>query len=206
MHLRTLQAFGEELEKLASGRFATGLSPKDMARMLEKDAAFLQNVGNRIVSFSRGVGENIGQGVYNTVVSPGAGLKEGWKHTLHHPTEGMLSSFRKGGSHLGKVMAVGMVAGTAMGANDLRKKNDPSGQGRGRMERVGEFAGQTLGGITGAPHHIMGGLAGMYAGGKILGGVGKAADKAYALVRRKPAPGKIEADPGPIQAQSQREA
>ena len=46
----------------------------------------------------------------------------------------------------GKVMTVGM---TAMQAPGAVKEEDPTGQGRSRTERIGDLAGQTVGGTVG---------------------------------------------------------
>jgi hypothetical protein len=228
MNQAMLKAFGDELEKLAylpspnarnfhryevldavvDRALGAGkkLPPAEMAKALRKEAAFLQNVGNRIVQGAERVGgfarkhtietgENIGQAIYKTVRHPIKGMKAGWKD----PQYGAKAMFR--GGLFNKAMGGLMVAGTAMGLNDLRKKQDPSGQNRGRLERIGDFAGQTAGGLIGAPHGITGGIAGTVVGSKILGGAGRVADKVIAKVRRKGAPPSVQPDQVPQKEQ-----
>jgi hypothetical protein len=152
----------------------------------------MSNVGTTITHSGKwmgghlaGAGKNIGSTLQKTFTNPVQAAKAGFnwskKDLAGHPINTALT-----------------VGGTAMGVNDLRKKQDPTGRDRGRLERVGDFAGQTAGGLIGAPHGITGGIAGSIVGGKILGGAGKVADKAVSLVRRKPAPPPAQPNKAPV--------
>jgi hypothetical protein len=82
------------------------------------------------------------------------------------------------------------VAGAGLELNDVRKKQDPMGQGRGRAERLGSAVAGIGSGLVTMRHgfvpSVATGLAAGWAGGKL----GKQVDK-----MRKHAPGAVQAPP-----------
>jgi hypothetical protein len=72
---------------------------------------------------------------------------------------------------LGRAMTVG---GAALDLHSAAKREDPNGQGRSRLERIGAGIGNTAGGLIGMRHGMFtGGIVGGVAGGAIGGGVGR---------------------------------
>ena len=170
----TLHAFLDEMEKIA----------------------FMRNVGTKIVQTLRpaakAAGEYMKKG-WNTG-GGGTGKLKGW-----------MGAGYEGGGVIDKVTSLGgltkhipvgpkalTVGFGALGAKDALKKEDESGQGRARSERMGSVIGGTVAGIAGGamglPGAIATGIAGDYAGGKLGKLVGK---------RKPPAPPQAP-QPAPI--------
>jgi hypothetical protein len=149
----TLHAFLDEMEKIA----------------------FLQNVGTKIVQTLRpaakAAGEYMKKG-WNTG-GGGTGKLKGWMGAGYEGG-GLLDKATSLGG-LTKHLPVGPKAMTvgfgAIGAKDALKKEDESGQGRSRAERMGSVIGGTAAGIAGGamglPGAIATGVAGDIVGGKI---------------------------------------
>ena len=138
---------------------------------LEKKAGILHNVGTRIAHTLKPAGELIQKG-WNTGGNK-SGFAPGW-FGAGKEGKGIYESVTSLGgltSHLPvgpKSMTVGFGA---LGARDALKKEDESGQGRSRDERVGSLVGGTAAGIAGGamglPGAIVTGIAGDYAGSRI---------------------------------------
>lgn len=84
-------------------------------------------------------------------------------------------------NRFGKALTLGAAG---MDAHDALRKEDPTGQNRGRGQRVGAAIGNTAGGLIGLRHGMFsGGIAGSALGSAIGGGVGRVGDR-VARVRR----------------------
>lgn len=140
----------------------------------KKQAGFMQNIGTRIATGIPRAGANVG----NTM-----------KTMFTHPVQGVKAGFKATTSDLkGKPLLTSMLAAsTAMGVNDLRKKEDPTGQGRSRASRAVGFVGDQAGGLIGAPFGISGSIAGSVVGKKIGDTVGKGIDKVRGYKKKAPA-------------------
>lgn len=140
----------------------------------KKQAGFMQNVGTRIAKTVGQQGKNVGNTLNTMFSSPVQGMKQGLKTTVGdlkgHP---LLTSM--------------MAASTAMGVNDLRKKEDPSGEGRSRLRRATAFAGEQAGGLIGAPFSLAGGIAGGMMGKKIGDTIGGGIDMVRGYKKKPPA-------------------
>jgi hypothetical protein len=170
-----LQAFRDEMESILGQ---------------EKTAAFMADVGNKILTTMRS-GWNYGS------ENPGGGwLGEGMKlegkggigraYERAITLNGLTRHLPVGP----KALTVGFTAASLPGA---LKKEDPSGQGKSRAERLGSLAGSTIGGIAMAhsiPGSLGAGIAGDYIGGKIgrLVGPRKKAKAAPAMVQTEQPP------------------
>lgn len=92
-------------------------------------------------------------------------MKKGWKYTV-----GDWNS----GSMLGKGM---MAFGAAAGLPEAVKREDPTGQGRSRVQRISRYVGSQAGGLMAAPFGFTGNVIGSIAGEAVGGAVGKTVDK-----------------------------
>ena len=136
-----------------------------------KKAGILRNVGTRIVHTLKPVGELMRKG-WNTGGNK-SGFAPGW-FRAGKEGKGIYESVTSLGGLTGhlpvgpKSMTVGFGA---LGAKDALKKEDESGQGRSRAERIGSLVGSTTAGIAGGamglPGAIATGIAGDFAGGRI---------------------------------------
>jgi len=169
----TFAAFGDELEKIASSKNGT----KNF--WAKKKTAFIANLGTKIVhtlkpAYKAGAelmhrGWNTGGG--------GKGALKGWMGAGKDQATSLPGKIYENVASLGgltKHLPVGPKALTvgfgALGAKDALKKEDESGQGRSRAERMGSVIGGTAAGIAGGamglPGAVATGIAGDYLGGR----------------------------------------
>lgn len=169
MNAATIQAFFNELSSM------------------EKKAGIVSNIGTKILRTAKagvkaapGWAKNEAQGsirnLGNTVgafATPGQSIANGWKATT--------KDFGK----MSPAMKALMIGGVGLDAHEALAKKDPTGQNRGRVERVGASVGSQVGGLIGTPFGITGGVAGGLIGRKIGGTVGKLGDKARGYKKPK---------------------
>jgi hypothetical protein len=128
-----------------------------------------QNAAKYLRSLPHAIPRNVG----NTVkgfANPVASMRKGWHSD----------------NNLGRALTVGFAG---MDAMDAMKKNDPSGRGRGRAERVGAAIGNTAGGLVGLPHGTFsGGAVGSAIGSYVGGKAGRMVDGAVKVVRKPSVP------------------
>lgn len=175
-HREAMARFGVSKSKNSTRHhWAKEKSAADMAALLLKEAAKIGPVGN------------IRRTLSTMVNHPVRGVARGAKATVRefkkHPIIGTVGA-----------------AGLGMGAYEAAKKEDPTGQGRSRFHRAARFAGETAGGLIGAPFGLLsGGIAGSFVGGQI----GKAVGSAYDRMRRPvaPAPAMVQGPPQAMQSQ-----
>lgn len=163
MNPATLQAFFNELGNI------------------EKKASVISNVGGRILNVAKA-------GVKGVQATPGF-LQHHAKDTVKNvsgaigafgaPTESIRKGWNMTTKDFGKMslpMKSLMAGGIALDAHEALAKNDPTGQGRGRVQRVGASVGSQVGGLIGTPFGVSGSVAAGLIGRKIGGTVGKAGD------------------------------
>lgn len=164
MNPTMLAAFEDELEKIALAK-----------------TAFMANVGTKIVHTVKPAlkaGADLMRKGWNTGGNQ-TGRFKGWMGAGKEisATTGTAGKIYENVSTLGgltKHLPVGPKALTvgfgALQAKDALKKEDPSGQGRSRAERLGSTIGGTAAGIAGGamgiPGAIATGIAGDYLGGR----------------------------------------
>lgn len=114
-------------------------------------AAFADEL-NKIAGLRTGIADAVSAGWHGTKDNPQRWMGEGLKVT---PSMGRLGKAYEYASSLGgatKYLPVGAkslaVAGTALMLPHILKKEDQTGQGRSRLERLSGFAGNTLGGLA----------------------------------------------------------
>lgn len=160
---------------------------KKLRKIEGKDkTAFMANLGTEIRHTARPIAQ-AGADLLRRGWSSGSGWMGAGKEIPRGA--GMLRKGYENVASLGgltKHLPVGpkslTVAGAALGANEARKKEDPSGKGRSRAERVGGVVGGTIGGIAGGAMGLPGAIA-TGVGGEYLGArIGRA------IKGRKPAP------------------
>lgn len=156
---------------------------------IEKHAAFLQNVGTNIGNTLKGF------------TTPVQSLKKGWEvggwsqggESRNMLAAGLPVGARgknwAGGKGIGRHLPGGKALTVATGlmmAPEALKKEDPTGRGRSRAERIGSFIGNQAGGLIGTPYGLSGAIAGSLVGegaGKV---VGKAFNKITGKKKKKP--------------------
>lgn len=161
-----------------------------------KKASILQNIGKPIanaiggLTTPRRLGAPIA-GAFSNAVQTAKGFAHPVKGTIEGAKFTARDVMGKNPLNPGKhpVMAGMMGLGLAMGANELRHKEDPTGQDRGRGQRIGDFAGGTIGGLIGSPFGLTGGVGGGIVGQKIGATAGRAVDR---LRGHKPNPQQVD--------------
>lgn len=95
-----------------------------------------------------------------------------------------VSSFKSGVNFMkadwakGNKFNNGMLAfGAIQGLPSAIKKEDPTGSGRSRTQRMMQYVGSQAGGVIGAPHGVTGALVGSLAGDMAGGAIGKRLSK-----------------------------
>ena len=139
MNITMIRGFSDELEKIA----------------------FMANVGTKIVNTIKPVGKYLQKG-WNAGGWMGAG-KQGPGAFESVTSLGGLTKHLPVGN---KSLTVGFGA---LQAKDAIKKEDPTGQGRSRAERMGSLVGGTAAGLAGMNMGLVGGMA-TGIGGDIVGG------------------------------------
>ncbi len=132
-----------------------------------KEAGILRDVGMRILTKAKalpgaaaGAIDNAGKAV-SSFSTPVDSLKRGWRMTTQD--FGNMSGGQKG------LLALGLMGS----GHEALAKEDPLGQGRGRVERISTAVGDQLGGIIGTPFGITGGIVAGQIGRKAGSIVGK---------------------------------
>ena len=158
MNDATIRGFVDEMEKIA----------------------FMRNLGTRIVSSAKPAAKFVNQSWNSSSGWMGAG-KEIVPASLHNAGTGRLGRAYENVASLGgltKHLPVGQKSLTvgfgALGVKDALKKEDESGLGRSRAERMGKAVGGTVAGIAGmgmgtSARGMIGGMA-AGVGGDYLGG------------------------------------
>ena len=178
----SLNAFGDELEKIAFIRqavrtgfkaFRSGSGVGGAMRAGQKSARFAA----REAKFNKSLIRRPNEGAI------GHAMRKGWAdvggaHSNKGGWMGAKDSWRKNLPVGGKSMAVGF---TAMGVPSAVKKEDPTGRGRSRTERLLQLGAGTLGGIAGVGAVMKGKSPGFLR--SAIGGMGGAiaAEKAVSL-------------------------
>lgn len=189
MNVVMFDAFVDEMEKIALA------VPGGSASVLSKGGDLLRKGGQRL-------GRAIKEGWEAGADVPGRGwLGSGYQAK---PTDSMFSKAFEGVTSLGgttKYLPVGpkaMTVGfTGMALPGAVSKEDPTGEGRSRAERVGSLAGGTVAGLASAKMGLVPAIAaGM--GGDFVGG------RAGRLLSRKPKrPVSVAAPPPPMPPDAQ---
>jgi len=182
-----VESFFDEVEMLLSSREVQGLQKLAAPGFLARAA---QNAKGDFV------------GLAKSLKTPVKSLKEAFRENyMNLRTGNKIDKW--------KAFNAGMLGlSTAQGAHAALKKEDPTGQGRSRSERVGALVGGTTAGLLTLPHTrfalglpvaIAGGMAGESVGGRIGRMVGP---------RRKmpPAPVNQPADAAPPESMAPPEA
>ena len=205
----SLLGHGREIgQALRSG--GTAAAEEGVTRVAGHGGSFLGGIGRNLVNTVHGFS------------NPLRGLKEGWNYggqvmkggkltyetASKLPGKGWLGVGKQGegawetATSLGgatKYLPVGPKALTVgFAATELPAavaEEDPTGEGRSRAERIGNFAGNLGGGLIGAPHGMSGSVAGSMLGSYAGGKAGKV------LKGRKPAQPPPENLPMPDAAQ-----
>lgn len=168
-------------------RGATRRFVHDVKRKVEehtKTSGVVSDVGNKVVSGAKWLGrhsveaaKDAGKGAYEVVRHPISGTKRGWDATVH-------ASKQPG--FWGKATMPLLAFSTAVGLNDLRKREDPTGQNRAYGERIGDFVGSNVGGLIGAQFGLAGGLSAGIAGQFIGSRAGRVVDRLRGARPAKP--------------------
>jgi hypothetical protein len=177
---------GHHGEKTASVS-SSALSPITIAAFadeLEKIAGFQQNVGNAIVHTAKGAGNLVQKGWHESGNWWGMG-------------QGRIARMLPGGKAL-------TVGGSAMMLPGAVAKEDPTGQGRTRTERLAGLAGGTVAGLAGgaSPNlakSLIGGTAAGIGGEYIAGRAARVVSPRKKPVAQQPeqAPAQPAAAPAP---------
>lgn len=153
----TIQAFADEMEKISAFRIPPGLT--------QAAAKATKTVGN----YAAGIGKNVME-TAKAFKTPVQSAKRGW-HGIG-PDGKKVPGADWGGAKY-KKLPVGAksltVAGGILGAPDAFAKEDPTGAGRGRLERTARWMGGNVGGVIGSPFGMSGAIAGGLAG-EMIGG------------------------------------
>jgi hypothetical protein len=156
MNIITYNAFVDEMEKIAAG------------------AVNLRAVGDVAKRGGKRVLDAVREGWHAGADVPG----RGWLGTGYQasPTDSRLHKVIEGVTSLGgttKYLPVGpkalTVGFTGLALPGAIKKEDPTGEGKSRLERVGSLAGGTVAGLASAKMGLIPALA-IGAGGDIAGG------------------------------------
>jgi hypothetical protein len=108
-----------------------------------------------------------------------------WAHPRKSFKEGWQATFHPNGKPLGLGWKAFMGYGLVTGLNSAVQKKDPSGQGKSRVRRLLNVAGDQAGGIIGAPYGLAGGIGSSLIGQKIGDTVGAGLER---LVGYRPRP------------------
>lgn len=146
----SVDSFGDELEKIAYLRQAmqTGLKAYQKGKGIRGAMSAGRKAvrsGRREIKFNKSLARRPNEGFV------GHSMRKGWAdlggaHGAKGGWMGAQDSWRKNLPIGGKSMAVGF---TAMGVPSAMKKEDPSGRGRSRTERMLQLGAGTIGGIAG---------------------------------------------------------
>jgi hypothetical protein len=140
-----------------------------------KEASMLRNVGSGLLNFGKKVGNNVS----NTVKGFGSPI-DSMKAGLQDATAGATTGRR--------VFNTGMMGlGAAITLPEAVSAEDPSGEGRSRVERMSGWVGDQAGSLIGSPHGwVSGQLVGGMSGRLVGSTVGKAVDKVRGYEPPKP--------------------
>lgn len=166
--------------------------------VIEKKAGVVSNIGGRILNVAQAGVRSMGstaraaptwaQGhVQGSIRNLGNTV-----HAFGTPIQSAKAGLKmttKDFKNLGPGMKALMLGGAGMDAYEALAKNDPTGKGRGRVERVGASVGSQVGGLIGTPFGITGGVAAGLIGRKIGGTVGKIGDAVRGYKKPLPATG-----------------
>jgi hypothetical protein len=173
----TAKAFQDELAKIAF-RFSRP-DPATLAAELMKESA-VPGMGIPGAAAVKKFGKGIAKNFVNTVEAaktPVKSFKKGW----HFGSEPGESGWMLGKGKVTKYLPLGpkalTVGSAALGAPDAFAKNDPSGQGRSKLERMSRWTGSNIGGIIGAPFGLTGAFAGGAMGEMAGAGAAKVVDR-----------------------------
>lgn len=155
------ESFSDELEKISS-----------LGSMASSAGKWMQGQYRGVLN---NAAKTIG-GFKNPIQS----IKRGWNHPTHKWDPKNWKTY--GGVPM-------TVATTALDAHSAVKKEDPTGQGRSRLERVGTAIGNFGGGMIGQPHGVTGSLLGSAIGRGVGKRVGQAANFTTNQLRRQPQQG-----------------
>ena len=150
-------------------------------RSFVKEAGLLQNIGMRIAKKStsavRAAAHFTQEGIQNagSAVSAFATPVDSFKKGVKATFDPKMPAWQKG------ALGIGALSGVA----EVAAKEDPLRQGRSRIERASTVAGDQIGGIIGAPFGLAGGVVGSQIGRKAGMLVGKGAEGASKLLKRK---------------------
>lgn len=160
--LQTLQLISEEEER------------KKKLGLIKK-AGMLQNLGSSIKNTAHDIG-----GALNTMIAhPVQGMQAGLKTTGQQLGES-IKQMRSGGpwnAIKGGAMPGLMALGLYGGIKGLKGEEDPTGMGRGKGERYGDFLGNQFGGLVGASHGLGGNIVAGIAGQKAGAAIGRTIDR-----------------------------
>jgi len=210
MNLVMLKAFSEELEKTALQKFVIEAQARGGKKSKNSTANhWAKSEGKKKhAAFMRDVGNNIGN-TLKGFTTPVQSMKQGWNlggwtqgqeaRTMmgaKMPVGRLGQNWAKGkgiGRHLpgSKALTVGTSAMLLPGA---LKKNDPSGKGESRAQRIGRLVGSTAGSLIGTPFHLSGTLAGGILGEQAGNLAGKVVNKVTGY--KKPTPQPAQMSPG----------
>jgi hypothetical protein len=171
MNPTTLNSLADELEKIASlgtqaaaaGRWAAGHG---------------QSVGKWAKGHIQGSIRNAARTVEG-FANPIKNMKAGWNDRSHKFDKSRMKDWKMWSG------APATVGFAALDAHAAMKKEDPTGQGRSRLERAGTAAGSLAGGMIGLPHGFTGGIVGSTIGGAVGKRVGQVGNFANKKLRRQ---------------------
>ena len=167
MNTATYLAFVDELEKIAT----------------TKEAGLLRDIGMRIAKSSGNAARAARAGVQGGIQNAGNAVSA-FSTPIDSLKRGLKASttdFKSMGKMQKGLMGVGLLAS----GHEALAKNDPLGQGRGRIERASTAVGDQLGGLIGTPFGIAGGFVAGQIGRKAGSVVGKGIE-AVRQSRKKP--------------------
>lgn len=152
---------------------------------LRKESGVMRNVGEWSLKQARGIGKDI-HGAAKAFGSPTKGVSEGAKF-IHN-------DFKSANPFWKAMTAYGLVSG----APEALAKEDPSGQGRSRLNRMTRFAGAQAGNVIGAPYGFVGGTLASLAGEGAGAMIGKGIDKARGIKLKRPLHPEPSINPTPL--------
>jgi hypothetical protein len=182
-HMKSIAINGERFEKTSAKKSKKLPGPGDMAYYSEKRAGFLQNLGKPIVHTGRWISraaDDVGQALHTTISHPLQGMAAG-AATTGEQLSNSFKQMRSGGvrNAVGGMVMPGMLAlGLYGGIKSLKGDVDPTGMGRGKGERWGDFLGSQAGWLIGAKHGIPGSIAAGLMAQKAGAFAGRMVDKA----------------------------
>lgn len=159
MNSATYLAFFDEMEKIKEAGLLRDIGMRIVRTAKAAPGAAVQGMKS-IPGHVRGSIQNAGSTI-SAFGTPIDSFKKGWKATT--------TDFHQMGRGQKALLAMGFAGS----AHEALAKNDPLGQGRGRIERAATAVGDQLGGIVGTPFGITGGIVGGQIGRKAGKAVGK---------------------------------